>query len=253
MDVLLGVAALVVLISVPTLLGLIYLELRQRRMFGPRSIITNERANNDTAAIAMSLQAELERLRSDVHGILTAVSSNMEQVREEIASREPVSIPAPIAQPLSEPPRIDSDRSAAIVDLYSALSRLDVAFLAVTRPVLLPGEAFDGGDDLPTEALRWESWNDVGAAAYHFAEVFSERRIRLDPPTRDHLNGTIGSIRRCLTERLYPLLSDFDGSIGEQNRLAAAEVVGSLAIDIQDARLVLEHASGPERIIRAPE
>ncbi|HEX3303144.1 MAG TPA: hypothetical protein VHR64_09700, partial [Thermomicrobiales bacterium] len=208
MDVLLGVAALVVLISVPTLLGLIYLELRQRRMFGPRSIITNERANNDTAAIAMSLQAELERLRSDVHGILTAVSSNMEQVREEIASREPVSIPAPIAQPLSEPPRIDSDRSAAIVDLYSALSRLDVAFLAVTRPVLLPGEAFDGGDDLPTEALRWESWNDVGAAAYHFAEVFSERRIRLDPPTRDHLTGTIGSIRRCLTERLYPLLSD---------------------------------------------
>jgi hypothetical protein len=253
MDVLLGVAALAVLISVPTLLGLIYLELRQRRMFGPRSIITNERANNDTAAIAMSLQAELERLRSDVHGILTAVSSNMEQVREEIASREPVSIPAPIAQPLSEPPRIDSDRSAAIVDLYSALSRLDVAFLAVTRPVLLPGEAFDGGDDLPTEALRWESWNDVGAAAYHFAEVFSERRIRLDPPTRDHLNGTIGSIRRCLTERLYPLLSDFDGSIGEQNRLAAAEVVGSLAIDIQDARIVLEHASGPERIIRAPE
>jgi hypothetical protein len=238
---------------VPTLLGLIYLELRQRRMFGPRSIITNERANNDTAAIAMSLQAELERLRSDVHGILTAVSSNMEQVREEIASREPVSIPAPVAQPLSEPPRIDSDRSAAIVDLYSALSRLDVAFLAVTRPVLLPGEAFDGGDDLPTEALRWESWNDVGAAAYHFAEVFSERRIRLDPPTRDHLNGTIGSIRRCLTERLYPLLSDFDGSIGEQNRLAAAEVVGSLAIDIQDARIVLEHASGPERIIRAPE
>ncbi len=123
----------------------------------------------------------------------------------------------------------------------------------MTRPVLLPGEAFDGGDDLPTEALRWESWNDVGAAAYHFAEVFSERRIRLDPPTRDHLNGTIGSIRRCLTERLYPLLSDFDGSIGEQNRLAAAEVVGSLAIDIQDARIVLEHASGPERIIRAPE
>ena len=89
----------------------------------------------------------------------------------------------------------------------------------MTRPVLLPGEAFDGGDDLPAEALRWESWNDVGAAAYHFAEVFSERRIRLDPATRDHLNSTIGSIRRCLTERLYPLLSDLDGSIGEQNRL----------------------------------
>ena len=253
MDVLLGVAALVVLISVPTLLGLIYLELRQRRMFGPRSIITNERGNNDTAAIAMSLQAELERLRSDVHGILTAVSSNMELVREEIASREPVSIAAPTAQPLPEPIRIDTERSAAIAELYSALSRLDVAFLAVTRPVLLPGESYDDGDDLPAEALRWESWNDVGAAAYHFAEVFSERRIRLDPATRDHLNSTIGSIRRCLTERLYPLLSDFDGSIGEQNRLAAADVVGSLATDIRDARNVLEHASGPERIIRAPE
>ena len=130
---------------------------------------------------------------------------------------------------------------------------IGLAFLAVTRPILLPGEAFDGGDDLPPEALRWESWNDVGAAAYHFAEVFSERRIRLDPTTRDHLNSTIGSIRRCLTERLYPLLSDLDGSIGEQNRLAAAEVVGSLAADIRDARTTLEYASGPERIIRAPE
>ena len=80
MDVLLGVAALVVLISVPTLLGLIYLELRQRRMFGPRSIITNERANNDTAAIAMSLQAELERLRSSVAAVQLRVGVEVDAV-----------------------------------------------------------------------------------------------------------------------------------------------------------------------------
>ena len=39
MDTLLDLAAFVLLIAVPILLGLIYLELRQRRMFGPRSII----------------------------------------------------------------------------------------------------------------------------------------------------------------------------------------------------------------------
>lgn len=253
MDVLLGIAALVVLISVPTLLGLIYLELRQRRMFGPRSIITNERPNNDTAAIAMSLQAELERLRSDVSGVLAAVSSNVERVRDEIVNREPIPAPAPVAMPAPEAPRVDTDRSAVIAELYSALSKLDVAFLAVTRPVLLPGEAFDLDDDLPGDAFRWESWNDVGAAAYHFAEVFSERRIRLDPATREHLNTTIGSIRRCLTAQLYPLLSDLDGSIGEENRQEVAGVIGSLAGDIRDARVTLEHATTPDTVIRAPQ
>jgi hypothetical protein len=253
MDVLLGIAALVVLISVPTLLGLIYLELRQRRMFGPRSIITNERPNNDTAAIAMSLQAELERLRSDVSGVLAAVSSNVERVRDEIVNREPIPAPAPVAMPAPEAPRVDTDRSAVIAELYSALSKLDVAFLAVTRPVLLPGEAFDLDDDLPGDAFRWESWNDVGAAAYHFAEVFSERRIRLDPATREHLNTTIGSIRRCLTAQLYPLLSDLDGSIGAENRQEVAGVIGSLADDIRDARVTLEHATTPDTVIRAPQ
>jgi hypothetical protein len=253
MDVLLGVAALVVVISVPTLLGLIYLELRQRRMFGPRSIITNERPNNDTAAIAMSLQAELERLRADVSGVLAAVSSNVERVRDEIVNREQIPAPAPVAMSASEPPRIDSDRSAAIAELYSALAKLDVAFLAVTRPVLLPGEAFDLDDDLPGDAFRWESWNDVGAAAYHFAEVFSERRIRLDPATRAHLNSTVGSIRRCLTARLYPLLSDLDGSIGVENRQEVAGVISSLAEDIRAARTALEHATTPDTVIRAPQ
>jgi hypothetical protein len=133
----------------------------------------------------------------------------------------------------------------AIAELYSALSKLDVAFLAVTRPVLLPGEEFDGEEDLPIEAFRWESWNDVGAAAYRFAEVFSERRINLDQATREQLNATITSIRRCLTTQLYPVLSDRDGSIGEEHRLTVAQVVSTIASDIRDGRAVLEHATLP--------
>lgn len=245
MDVLLGLGAFVVLISVPTLLGLIYLELRQRRMFGPRSIITTEASGSpagDTAAIAMSLQAELERLRSDVHGALSAVSSDIERVRDHLANREAIGIAAP-SPAVVDAPRADSDRTATLAELYTALSRLDIAFLAVTRPVLLPGEAFDLEDELPVEAFRWESWNDVGAAAYHFAEVFSERRIRLDAETRDRLNATVGSIRRCMTTRLYPLLTDLDGSIPEEERSAVAQVVNTIAADIRDARETLEHAS----------
>ena len=246
MDILLGIAAVVVMISVPTVLSLIYLELRQRRMFGAREIFPTGQVNNDTAAIAMSLQAEIERLRADVHGAMTAVSTDIERVRDHIANTPPAQVAAP-AVPIAPDshPHIDVDRSTAISELYSALSRLDIAFLAVARPVLLPGEAFDLETDLPREAFLWESWNNVGSAAYQFAEVFSERRIRLDPVTRDHLNTSLGSIRRNLTAQLYPALTDVDGSIPESQRETVAQVVATLASDIQEIRIVLEHAMLP--------
>lgn len=245
MDVLLGLGAFVVLLSVPTLLGLIYLELRQRRMFGPRSIITTDASStavNETAAIAMSLQAELERLRSDVHGALSAVSTDIERVRDHLENGEMarLAVPQPV---VAESTRIPAERTAALAELYGALSKLDIAFLAVARPVLLPGETFDLEDELPVEAFQWESWNDVGTAAYHFAEVFSEQRIRLDAETRDRLNATVGAIRRCMTAQLYPLLTDLDGSIPDEHRGAVAQVVSALAGDIRDARDTLERAS----------
>jgi hypothetical protein len=246
MDILLGLAGLVVLISVPVILGLIYLELRQRRMFGPRSIISQDHPiSNDTAAIAMSLQAELERLRADFHGALTSVSSDLERVHESL-SREPVAPPATIHIPVpAESTKPDPERTTAISELYAALSKLDVAFLAVASPIRLPGEDFDPSDDIPTEAFLWESWNDVGAAAFHFAEVFSERRIALDPATRDQINTTLRSIRRCLTQQIYPALTDVDGSIPEEKRTMVADVIATLASDIREARLVLERSALP--------
>ena len=246
MDILLGIAALVVMISVPTVLALIYLELRQRRMFAPREVYTAPNANNDTAAIAMSLQSEIERLRADVHGAMTAVSTDIERVRDHLANTPPAQIPVPAAPlALEAHQRVDTERWTAISELYSALSRLDIAFLAVARPVLLPGETFDLETDLPREAFLWENWNNVGSAAYQFAEVFSERRIRLDPVTRDHVNSTIGAIRRNLTAQLYPSLTAVDGSISESKRETVAQVVSTLASDIQEIRIVLEHAMSP--------
>ena len=247
MDVLLDVVAVVVLISIPIALGLIYLELRQRRMFGPREIYNaNHMApNNESAAIAMSLQSEIERLRADVHGAMTAVSTDIEHVRDFLSNQTPVQIAAP-TRSIEEPaPRVDNERAAAIAELYAALSRLDISFLAVARPVLLPGEAFDVDSDLPSEALLWESWNNVGSAAYQFAESFSTRRINLDPVTRDHLNSSLGTIRRNLTVHLYPALTDFDGSVPESKREIVGEVVSALAAEIQDIRTVLEHATMP--------
>ena len=116
--------------------------------------------------------------------------------------------------------------------------------MADTRPVFLPGEQFDFEGELPVDAYRWESWNDVGAAAYAFAESFSERRIRLDLATREQLNTTIGSIRRSLTAHLYPVLSDLDGKAAGDRRSTVPPVVSAIASDISDARAVLEHLSG---------
>jgi hypothetical protein len=245
LDTLFDVVAIIVLISVPTLLGLIYVELRQRRMFGPRSIISADSSSHDTAAIAMNLQAELERLRADVHGTLTTVSTDIERVRDHVLNREPTGIALGQNSVSQEPNHFDPERAAAVSELYAALSRLDVAFMAVTRPAHLPGEQFDMEGELPVDAYRWESWSDVGTAAYAFAESFSERRIRLDSATREQINATIGSIRRGLTAQLFPVLSESGGYISTEKRETVAHVVGAMASDISDARAILEHISGP--------
>jgi hypothetical protein len=229
---------------VPTLLGLIYLELRQRRMFGPRSIIPADHGsggNHELAGIAMTLQSELERLRSDVHGAIAAVSTDVERVREHLVNAPAVSSPQ-VAHSTAEP-RSDSRRAAAISDLYAALSKLDVAFLAVSRPVLLPGEPFDIEAELPREAYAWENWNDVGAAAYQFAELFSERRLYVDASTRDQLNTSVAAIRRSLTAELYPALTALEPMAADEHRQAVMSVVAGLASNIQDARSVLERAT----------
>jgi hypothetical protein len=248
MDILLGLAALVVLISVPALLGLIYLELRQRRMFGPRSIISADHgpgvnSSHELASIAMSLQSELERMRSDVHGAISAVSTDVERVREHLVNLPAVRTPQAEPIRVSSEPKIDPQRASAVADLYAALSKLDVTFLAVSRPVLLPGESFDEDTELPLEAYAWDSWNDVGAAAYQFAEVFSERRLYLDPETRDQLNTCLGAIRRSLTQQLYPALTDMDPRRPDENRESVLGVVSSLAARIQEARGVLERSA----------
>jgi hypothetical protein len=246
MDTLLGIFAGIIMMAVAVTLVLIYLELRHRRLFGPHDIYQSspQPVQNDTAAIAMSLQSELERLRTDIHGSLTAVSTDLEQVRDQLAVTTQAHAHQPDAPLVPEPVRIDPDRSGAITELYGALSSLDTAFLAVSQPMLLPGETFDDDLALPAEAFAWEAWNDVGAAAYQFAEVFSRRRIQLDATTRDRLNATISSIRRNLTTRLYPALTDIDGGIPEENRDQVVTLVKSLASEIMDARIVLEHAAG---------
>jgi hypothetical protein len=246
MDILLGLAALVVLISVPALLGLIYLELRQRRMFGPRSIISADHgsaSSHELASIAMSLQTELERMRSDVNGAISAVSTDVEQVREYLVNLPALKAPQPEPIRVSSEPKTDPQRATAVADLYAALSKLDVTFLAVSRPVLLPGESFDEDTELPLEAYAWDSWNDVGAAAYQFAEVFSARRLYLDPETREQLNTCLGAIRRGLTQQLYPALTDMDPRQPAENRESVLAVVSSLAANIQEARGVLERSA----------
>ena len=246
MDILLGLGALVVLISVPTLLGLIYIELRQRRMFGPRTIISADHSgsgaqNHELTGIAMTLQSELERLRADVHGAISAVSTDVGQVREHLINTPAVAAPQVIGA--ATEPRTDPQRTTAISELYAALSKLDVSFLAVSSPVLLPGEQFDAESELPREVYAWESWNDVGAAAYQFAEAFSARRLYLDGQARDRLNRAIGSIRRCMTVQLYPVLTAGGQSINDEQREVVGTVVATLAANIQDARAELERSA----------
>jgi hypothetical protein len=131
-------------------------------------------------------------------------------------------------------------KAEAVADLYRKLAKLEMAFLSITNPVLLPGEPFALPPELMPETLKWENWKDVGDAAFAFAEAFNQDRIYLDDTCCRELIGFIGGLRELMTTAIYPNLLSRSGIEPEQARALLRTALEQLGRDIPEARELLE-------------
>lgn len=133
-------------------------------------------------------------------------------------------------------------RSEAIGLLDRRLAKLEIAFGTVIDPMSLPGEPPRVPPELPREALRWESWKEVGDAAFAFAESFATERIHLEDQICRELTDFIASVRATLTIAIYPALVGAGHPSAEETREALHAPLERLAADIPAARSRLRGA-----------
>jgi len=128
-------------------------------------------------------------------------------------------------------------RGEVAADLYARLARLEAAIAAVTNPILLPGERYAPPTDLPPDSLSWENWKDVGERAFAFADAFSSQCLFLDEHDRVEVAAFVSSLRRLLTQAIYPNLRP-DPTAAQTNALM--EALTSLSDALPRVRLLLE-------------
>jgi hypothetical protein len=127
-----------------------------------------------------------------------------------------------------------------LAELYGHLARVESSMAAVINPMLLPGEDLSMPTDLPTEALVWTTWSDVGERAYAFGNVFNENRLVLDPAIGDEIAAFISTLRQGLTGRVYPAVRSGNPSADQVAQLRAGlqtivEALPGVRRQIEDA------------------
>lgn len=165
-------------------------------------------------------EAELTRLRDAVGAAMAALAVRSAGNSDAVAGR----------------------KAEAISGLYRRLAKLETDFLAVTNPVLLPGEKFSLPADLLPETLKWESWKDVGDAVFSFADAFNQERIFLDDESCRELTGFVSDLREVMTTAIYPNLMPRPGVPLEESRQELRRGIEQLGHEIPDARERLERA-----------
>lgn len=198
--------------------------------------------------------AQLARLRDRFAEVDGQTASALERALGELRSHQEIELArlregvgaamAAIAVRQTTP---DSDvlasrKAEATAELYRRLAKLEMCFISLANPVLLPGEPFRLPADLLSETLKWENWKDVGDAAYAFAEAFNQNRIFLDDDTCRELIGFIAGLRELMTTAIYPNLLPKPGSDPAEARATLHGALEQLGHDIPDARERLERA-----------
>ena len=192
-----------------------------------------------------ALPGQIGRLHEELatlHGAIESLSTQSTSLFDELAAR-PV---APVALPELINVSRTSGPTGAVSELYAQLARLEVAFLNLANPVLLPGEPFENAEELPAETLRWESWKEIGDQTFGFAELYAAKRVLLDAGPRAAAGQFITGVRELMTTRIYPALataSRFDrGERAEKVKAAIAEMGEA----IETVRVALEGGSSGE-------
>ena len=198
--------------------------------------------------------AQLARLRDRFAEVDGQTASALERALGELRSHQEIELSrlregvgaamAAIAVRQSNPESdaISGRKAEATADLYRKLAKLEMCFISLANPVLLPGEPFTMPPDLLPETLKWENWKDVGDAAFAFAEAFNQDRIHLDDDTCRELIRFIAVLRELMTTAIYPNLLPKHGADPAETRATLHGALEQLGHDIPDARERRERA-----------
>ncbi|MCC6313939.1 MAG: hypothetical protein IT337_07980 [Thermomicrobiales bacterium] len=130
-------------------------------------------------------------------------STALERLRADVAEASLRAAPA-----AESPVRwVNERRAESIGQLYARLAGLESALAQATNPILLPGEAFAPPVDLPSEAMGWENWKEVGDRAFALADAYSAQRLYLSDGARADVAAFVTTLRGTLTRAVYPNLS----------------------------------------------
>lgn len=166
-------------------------------------------------------ETELARLREGVGAAMAAIA---------------------VRQNAPEANLIAARKAEATSELYRRLAKLEVSFLSIANPVLLPGEAFALPAELLPETMKWENWKEVGDATFAFAESFNQNRIFLDDDVCRDLTAFIGGLREVMTTSIYPNLNTKAFIEPGEVRASLRAALEQLGHDIPDARERLERS-----------
>ena len=176
-----------------------------------------------------TLPDQITRLHEELatlSGAIQTLSAQSTSLCEELDARLAVP-PAPALPEFISVSRTNGP-TGAVAELYAQLARLEVAFLNLANPVLLPGEPFENAPELPAETLRWESWKEIGDQTFGFAELYAAKRVLLDAVPRAAAGQFITGVRELMTTRIYPTLATatrFDrGERADKVKAAIAEM-----------------------------
>ncbi len=197
---------------------------------------TRVRALSDRVAdLDTRASAALDRVIGDVRA---SHETELAHLRDALASAL-ATLPATSGRRLEFDPTAGR-RADAVTMLDQHLAKLESSFVSVTNPLLLPGEPFTLPAELPAEALRWESWKEIGDAAYAFAQSFGAERIHLDDATCRDLTAFVTAVREHLTRTIYPTLAN--GGTSDDPLVTLRSAFEQLGADIPAARACLRTA-----------
>jgi hypothetical protein len=194
------------------------------------------------------VQRELERQSAAI----ARLASEMRATADAEAARREASLANLRADLVATISALVADRQSAgrerraevTADLYARLARLESALSAVTNPILLPGEGFEPPTELPTEALIWENWNEVGERTFALADAYSAQRLHLSEETSAELGVFVTALRVLLTRSVYPNLQAHPDAAQQAALHAALE---EIATELPKVRGALEREHRDEQ------
>ena len=251
------------------------------RDFGQQVLTRDTRAT--VAAVQARTEAETDRMRQELRGLVIEYQAQLGRLRardvellaldegerertegDDAVRQDATTALAEVERLRAEVQRIGPGNAAetsrqvaretALVEIDRQAAQIETSIIALTNPILLPGEPFAVPDDFAPDALRWDNWKDVGESAFALGELFTLRRIHLSPETAASVTRCVSLLRTTLTGAIYPNLDPLPSVAQRQMLVEGLTTVGDALASMRQELAAEYHGRGavPSTLPPAP-